>query len=244
MPRNERRGRGKGKAPSRPAGRGLTVKVKSAKGRKASSTRWLQRQLNDPYVASVGGHEYRSRAAWKLIQLDDKFGLLARGRRVIDLGAAPGGWTQVAVERVGSASPARVIAVDTTEMEPVEGAVTLRLDFLEPEGQARLMAALSGEVDVVLSDMAAPATGHRLTDQLRAQTLAEAAHDFARRVLAPGGALVLKAFHGGGEADLMAALKRDFEQVRTFKPPASRPESGETYIIATRYRGATAHQAD
>ncbi len=237
MPRNERRGRSRGKSPSRPAGRQLTVKVKSAKGRQASSTRWLQRQLNDPYVATAGGHGYRSRAAWKLIQLDDKFDLLARGSRVVDLGAAPGGWTQVAVERVGRAAGGRVIAVDTTEMEPIEGAEILCLDFLDGDGQARLSDALGGKVDVVLSDMAAPATGHRGTDQLRAMTLSEAAHEFARGVLAPGGVLVLKAFHGGGEADLMAALKRDFARVRTAKPPASRPESGETYIVATGYRG-------
>ncbi len=237
MRRNERRGRSRAKSPSRPAGRQLTVKVKSAKGRKASSTRWLRRQLNDPYAATAGASGYRSRAAWKLIQLDDKFDLLAQARRVVDLGAAPGGWTQVAVERVGRAPPARVVAVDTTEMEPVDGAEFLHLDFLDDDGRARLVETLAGEVDVVLSDMAAPATGHRRTDQLRAMTLSEAAHRFARQVLVAGGTLVLKAFHGGGEAELMAALKRDFARVRTAKPPASRPESGETYIVAIGFRG-------
>jgi len=236
MPRNDRRGRSRAKSPSRPAGRRLSVKVKSAKGRKASSTRWLQRQLNDPYVASAGDSGYRSRAAWKLIQLDEKFEFLARGRRVIDLGAAPGGWTQVAVE------PARVIALDTSEMEPVEGAEHLRLDFLDVDERARLTDTLAGRVDVVLSDMAAPATGHRRTDQLRALTLSEAAHQFAQQVLVAGGALVLKAFHGGGEAELMAALKRDFTRVRTTKPPASRPESGETYIVAIGFRGGPPDQ--
>ena len=237
MPRNDRRGKSRTKSPSRPAGRQLSVKVKTAKGRKASSTRWLERQLNDPYVASVGDHGYRSRAAWKLIQLDDKFEFLARGRRVIDLGAAPGGWTQVAVERVGRNAPARVIALDTSELEPVDGAEHLRLDFLDGDEVVRLTDAIAGQLDVVLSDMAAPATGHRMTDQLRAHTLSEAALHFAQQVLVPGGALVLKAFHGGGEADLMAALKRDFARVRTAKPPASRPESGETYIVAIGFRG-------
>ena len=237
MPRNDRRGRSRTKSPARPAGRRLSVKVKSAKGRKASSTRWLQRQLNDPYVATAGEKSYRSRAAWKLIQLDDKFEFLARGKRVIDLGAAPGGWTEVAVERVGRGSPARVIALDTSEMEPVDGADHLRLDFLDTDERARLTDTLASQADVVLSDMAAPATGHRRTDQLRALTLSEAAHQFAQQVLVPGGVLVLKAFHGGGEAELMAALKRDFARVRTAKPPASRPESGETYIVAIGFRG-------
>ncbi len=237
MPRNDRRGRSRTKSSARPAGRRLSVKVKSAKGRKASSTRWLQRQLNDPYVAAAGEKSYRSRAAWKLIQLDDKFEFLSRGQRVIDLGAAPGGWTQVAVERVGRAPPSRVIALDTSEMEPIDGAEHLRLDFLDADEQARLADTLADQVDVVLSDLAAPATGHRRTDQLRALTLSEAAHQFAQQVLVAGGVLVLKAFHGGGEAELMAALKRDFARVRTAKPPASRPESGETYIVAIGFRG-------
>ncbi len=238
MPRNDRPGRSRSKSSSRPAGRRLSVKVKSAKGRKASSTRWLQRQLNDPYVATASDHGYRSRAAWKLIQLDDKFDLLARARRVVDLGAAPGGWTQVAVERAGrSSSAGHVVAVDSTEMEPVEGAEILRLDVLDSDHRARLVEALGGHADVVLSDMAAPATGHRGTDQLRATMLSEMAHELAREVLAPGGALVLKVFHGGGEAALMTALKRDFSRVRTAKPAASRPESGETYVVATGYRG-------
>ena len=237
MPRNDRRGRLRAKSSSRPLGRRLTVKVKSAKGRKASSTRWLQRQLNDPYVSSGEGKRYRSRAAWKLIQLDDKFGFLAGGRCVVDLGAAPGGWTEVAVERVGHVSRARVIALDISEMEPVNGAEFLCLDFLDANERSRLTDTLAGQVDVVLSDMAAPATGHRVTDQLRALTLSESAYQFAQQVLVAGGTLVLKEFHGGGVAELMAALKRDFTLVRTTKPPASRPESGETYIVAIGFRG-------
>ena len=234
MPRNDRRGRSRAKIPSRPPGRRLSVKVKSAK---ASSTRWLQRQLNDPYVSTKGEKKYRSRAAWKLIQLDDKFEFLARGRCVVDLGAAPGGWTQVVVERVGRMPPARVIALDTSEMEPVNGAEHLRLNFLDGNERARLIDTLVHQVEVVLSDMAAPSTGHRVTDQLRALTLSAAAHQFAQQVLVVGGTLVLKEFHGGGEAELMAALKRDFAFVRTTKPPASRPESGETYIVAMGFRG-------
>jgi len=237
MPRNDRGGRSRAKSPSRPRGRRLSVKVKSAKGRKASSTRWLRRQLNDPYVSTRGDKRYRSRAAWKLIQLDDKFEFLARGRCVVDLGAAPGGWTQVAVERIGRVTPARVIALDTSEMEPINGAEYLCLNFLDTNERSRLIDRFARRVEVVLSDMAAPATGHRVTDQLRALRLSEAAYQFAQRVLVAGGTLVLKGFHGGGEAELMSALKRDFALVRTSKPPASRPESGETYIVAIGFRG-------
>ena len=246
MPRSDRGGgRGARRRPSA-VGRRASVRLKTAKGRKKSSTRWLQRQLNDPYVAEAERSGYRSRAAWKLIQLDDRFGFLARGRRVLDLGAAPGGWTQVAAERVGAGDTGgagRVVAVDTAEMEPVSGAEILTLDVFEAavfetDGAAPFAAVVGGAFDVVLSDMAAPATGHRGTDQLRSLALSEAAHALAREVLAAGGTLVLKAFHGGGDAALMAALKRDFARVRTAKPPASRAESAEVYIVANGFRGA------
>ncbi len=233
--RRSRSGRARPGAGSRPSGRALKVKVRTAKGRKKSSTRWLQRQLNDPYVIEAGRHGYRSRAAWKLAQLDDRFGFLSPGARVLDLGAAPGGWTQVALERVGRRG--HVLAVDSAEMEPLEGADSLILDIQTPDAGPRIAEALGGPVDVLLSDMASPSTGHRGTDRVRAEALCEAAHDLARELLAPGGVLVLKAFHGGGEATLMTALKHDFARVRTVKPPASRADSAETYIVATGFRG-------
>jgi len=237
MPRSKG-GRGKpGRTPSRPSGRQLHTKVKTAKGRKKLSVRWLQRQLNDPYVVEAARHGYRSRAAWKLAQIDDRHRILKPGQRVIDLGAAPGGWTQVAVERARPADGGCVIAVDLVEMDPVPEAGTLTLDVHDEDSAARLTAALGGPADVLLSDMAAPATGHRGTDRVRAEGLCEIAHALAREVLAPGGALVMKAFHGGGEAALMTALKQDFARVRTAKPEASRADSAETYIIATGFRG-------
>ncbi|MPY69517.1 MAG: 23S rRNA methyltransferase [Alphaproteobacteria bacterium] len=223
---------------SRSGGRGLTVRVRTARGRKPSSTRWLQRQLNDPYVAEARRSGYRSRAAFKLLELDDRCKLLRPGLSVVDLGAAPGGWTQVAVERTGAGTSgrARVLAVDVLEMEPVAGAETMVLDIRDADAPERLRAALDGPVDVVLSDMAAPTTGHRQTDHLRTMALCEAAADFAAGVLAPGGALVLKAFQGGAEAGLLALLKRDYARVRHVKPPASRDESPETYLVATGFR--------
>ena len=212
-------------------------KSKKAKGRKPSSQRWLRRQANDPYVAGAKAHGYRSRAAWKLAQLDERFHFLNPGLTVVDLGAAPGGWTQVAVERNGPARRGgKVLAVDLVDIEPVPGAISLRLDADADEAAGQLTAALKGSADVVLSDMAAPATGHRGTDHLRSMILCEAAHGLACRVLAPGGVLVLKILKGGDEAELMAALKRNFTSVRHAKPPASRKESSEDYVIATGFR--------
>ena len=231
--RDRKRGRGQR---GRSVGRRLaTVRVRTAKGRKASSTRWLQRQLNDPFVAAAAKHGYRSRAAWKLIEIDDKFGLLRRGAVVLDLGAAPGGWTQVAVER---APGGRVVAVDRAGMEPVSGAEIRPVDLDDEAAVETLIGALPGGVDLVLSDMAIAATGHRGTDQIRNQRLAEIAYGLALRVLRPGGDLVVKAFHGGGAAAFMAALKRSFAEVRSFEPSASRAESAELYMVALRYRGA------
>lgn len=214
--------------------RGATVRVKTARGRKPSSTRWLQRQLNDPYVAAAAKQGYRSRAAWKLIEIDDRFGLLRPGARVLDLGAAPGGWTQVAAER---APRGRVIALDRVEMEPVAGAEVQTVDLDDDAAAEALTAELAGGVDLVLSDMAISATGHRGTDQIRNRRLAELAYDVARRVLRPGGGFVVKAFHGGGDADLVAGLKRAFREVRSVKPAASRPESAELYLVARGFRG-------
>ena len=220
-------------------GRGLAVRVTTAAKRRPSSTRWLARQLNDPYVAEAQRLGYRSRAAFKLEQLDDRFHILGAGKRVVDLGAAPGGWTQVAVQRVAPPGRAagRVVAVDLLPMDLVPGTVVLRHDFLAPDAPGLIAAALGGRADVVLSDMAAPATGHAGTDHLRVMALAEAAYAFAAAALAPGGAFVVKVLRGGAEAELLAALKRDFVVVRHVKPPASRSDSAEIYLVATGFRG-------
>ena len=240
-------GRGGGKGNSsggKSSGRGLTgrnmrVRVKTARGRTASSTRWLERQLNDPYVHEARKQGLRSRAAFKLIQLDDQYNLLRRGQKVIDLGAAPGGWTQMAVERVQPGQGGGiVIAVDIQEMEPVGGAEFVCLDISTPEAPALMLEALGGQADVVLSDMAAPVTGHKSTDHLRTMALCEEAHAFACEALVKGGALVMKAFAGGAHGELMTTINRSFAKVRTVKPDASRPESPETYIVATGFRGA------
>ena len=223
------------------SGRGQTTRIRTAKGRKASSTRWLQRQLNDPYVAEAKRRGLRSRSAFKLMELDDRYGFLKPGQKVVDLGAAPGGWSQVAVERVdanpGSRVRGRVVALDLAEMEPIEGVTVLTADFMEADGLARLAQALDGPADVVLSDMAAPATGHPATDHLRIMALCEAALDFAVRVLAPGGTFVAKVLQGGTEHRLLARMKRRFASVRHAKPPASRADSAETYVVATGFRG-------
>lgn len=216
--------------------RGQGVRVRTAKGRKSSSTRWLQRQLNDPYVAAARRHGYRSRAAFKLAEVDDKLNFLKPGMRVVDLGAAPGGWTQVAVERV--APGGRVVAIDVAGMTPVPGAEVLTLDVRDPAAASRLRELLGGAADVVLSDMAAPATGHRLTDHLRTMALGEAAVDIGAALLAEGGTLVVKVFQGGTEGELLARLKQDFARVRHVKPPASRDESPETYVVALGFRGS------
>ena len=218
-----------------PGARRLAVRVRSARCRKPSSTEWLQRQLNDPFVAEARRLGYRSRAAFKLIQLDERFHLLAAGRRVVDLGCAPGGWSQVAVQRVGARG--RVVGLDLTAVDPIPGAALLTGDFRDPATAARLREALGGMADLVLSDMAAPATGHAATDHLRIVALAEEAFGFAATILAPGGAFVAKVFQGGAEGALLAALKRAFVEVRHAKPAASRAESAETYVLAKGFRG-------
>ncbi len=213
--------------------------VKTAKKRKPSSTRWLQRQLNDPYVHEARKQGFRSRAAFKLKELDDRFHLLRPGLKVVDLGAAPGGWTQVAVERVRPGGPqgGAVVGIDILEWDPVPGAVTLVGDFLADDSPERLKQALGGPADLVLSDMAAPTTGHASTDHLRIVAMVEVALDFAMDVLAPGGGFVAKVFQGGTEKTLLDTLKRAFATVRHAKPPASRAESAETYVVATGFRG-------
>ena len=218
------------------SGRGLGQKLRPGQRRSESSRRWLSRQLGDRYVAEARRRGYRSRAAFKLAQLDDKAKCLKRGARVVDLGAAPGGWTQVAVERVGPQG--RVVGIDITEVEPVPGATLIAGDVRERQALARVRAALDGPADAVLSDMAAPATGHGATDHLRVMGLVEIALDFAEQVLAPGGAFVAKVLRGGTEATLLARLKREFAKVRHVKPSASRKESAETYVVATGFRGA------
>jgi 23S rRNA (uridine2552-2'-O)-methyltransferase len=221
------------------ARRGLAVRVKTAKQRSPSSAAWLQRQLNDPYVAEAKRLGYRSRAAFKLIELDDRFHLLKRGARVVDLGAAPGGWSQIVARRIGAEEgKGKLVAADIQAMEAVPGATVLELDFLMSDAPAKIVAALGGRADLVLSDMAAPATGHGATDHLRIVALAEAAYDFAKDVLAPGGAFVAKVFQGGAEGALLTALKRDFASLRHAKPPASRAESAEVYIVAQGFKAA------
>jgi len=215
------------------------VRLRPGKGRKPSSRRWLERQLNDPYVAAARAGNWRSRAAFKLIELDDRFHVLTRGRRVIDLGAAPGGWSQVAAGRVaaGEAGGGVVIALDLQPIDPLPGVTMIEGDIRHPESLARVRAALGGSADVVLSDMAAPATGHAATDHLRVIALCEAALDVAADVLAPGGVFVCKVFQGGAEAVLLAEIKRRFAVVRHAKPKASRAASAETYLVASGFRG-------
>jgi len=214
------------------------VRVKTARGRTVSSQRWLQRQLNDPYVAEAKKRGYRSRAAFKLLQLDDQFRFLKPGARVVDLGAAPGGWTQVAVERVRPLQTGGVVVgLDLTPIEPVAGATVLAKDFYDDDAPAVLEELLGGSADVVLSDMAAAATGETQVDHLRIMGLAEAAHDFARQVLKPGGSFVAKVLRGGTERTLLDRLKRDFAKVRHVKPEASRADSAEMYVVGTGFRG-------
>ncbi len=215
--------------------RPLAVRVRGARRRKSSSTEWLKRQLNDPYVAAAQRDGYRSRAAFKLIQLDDRFDLLESGDNVVDLGCAPGGWTQVAVARVGPAG--RVVGVDLAETAPVAGAVMLRADLTEPSAPDLIKPMLGGRgADVVLSDMAPSTTGHAATDHLRIVALAEAAFAIAEEILKPGGVFVAKVFQGGAEGELLARLRHSFSQLRHAKPPASRAESAETYVVAKGFR--------
>jgi 23S rRNA (uridine2552-2'-O)-methyltransferase len=217
--------------------RALKTKVRKT-GLKNSSRRWLERHLNDPYVHRAQAEGYRSRAAFKLIEIDDRHRLLAPGRRVIDLGAAPGGWCQVAVARTGSTDEKPLItAIDYLEMDPVPGVALLKMDFLDPEAPEKLIEALGAPPEIVLSDMAAPTTGHRQTDHLRTMHLCETAADFAISVLVPGGHFLAKTFQGGTEADLLNRLKQNFRSVHHIKPPASRDESVELYLLAKGFKG-------
>ena len=228
--RSEKRGGGRGE-------RDLKVRLRTGKGRSLAQRLWLERQLNDPYVARAKREGLRSRAAYKLIEIDDKYRLLKAGGRVVDLGAAPGGWSQIAAKRVGAdTGRGRVVAIDILEMQPVAGVEVLQLDFLDADAPARLKEKLGGPADVVLSDMAANATGHRKTDHLKIMALAEAAALFAREVLAPGGTFLCKVLQGGTEGALLADLKRDFATVRHVKPAASRADSAELYVLASGFR--------
>ncbi|MFA5119944.1 RlmE family RNA methyltransferase [Zavarzinia sp.] len=220
---------------------GLHVRVKTAKKRTASSARWLERQLNDPYVAAAKRDGYRSRAAYKLIEMDDKLHVLRPGAFVVDLGAAPGGWCQVASQRVrsrpGDSAPnGKVVGIDLTEVAPMPGAEVIQLDFFAEDAPERLRALLGGPADVVLSDMAASSTGHKATDHLKIMALCEAALDFARDVLKPGGAFIAKVLQGGSENQLMATMRKHFALVKHMKPPASRSDSSEMYVVATGFR--------
>ncbi|MCR9151897.1 MAG: RlmE family RNA methyltransferase [Rhodobacteraceae bacterium] len=235
------------------SGRGqreLRVRVKTAKGRKLSSTRWLERQLNDPYVQRAKREGFRGRAAYKIAEIDDKYRFLVPGARVVDLGCAPGGWCQVAVERVNALGErsgkrqGRVLGVDLQEVEPIAGAEIHQLDFLSDGADDKVKAWLGGEADVVMSDMAAAASGHKQTDHLRIVALCEAAAELAYDVLAPGGTFVAKVLAGGAEAGLQARLKRDFEKVANIKPPASRADSSEKFVVATGFRGRRAAAED
>jgi 23S rRNA (uridine2552-2'-O)-methyltransferase len=213
------------------------ARLKDEKRRKLSSRTWLERQISDPYVMRAKREGLRSRAAYKLTEIDDKYRVLKPGARVVDLGAAPGGWSEIAAKRVGAKG--RVIALDILDMKPIADVEFLKLDFLEDKASSLLKAALGGKADVVLSDMAANTTGHRQTDHLRIMALAEAAAIFAREVLAVGGAFLCKVLQGGTEAALLAELKRDFESVKHVKPPASRTDSAELYLLARGFRGRT-----
>ena len=222
------------RTPPPSGGRGLSTRLRTAKGRSTASQRWLERQLNDPYVRAAQQKGLRSRAAFKLIEMDEKHGLLRPGARVLDLGAAPGGWTQVAVER--TAPGGRVVAVDLLPMDPVPGATVIQGDFQDDAVAAAALSALGGTADLVLSDMAPNTTGHGATDHLRIIALAELALDTALAALSPGGSFVAKVFQGGSERVLLETLKRAFRAVRHAKPPASRKDSSELYVAATGFR--------
>jgi 23S rRNA (uridine2552-2'-O)-methyltransferase len=222
-------------------GRALKTRVKTARKRTLSSTLWLERQLNDPYVAQAKREGYRSRAAYKLLEMNEKYKLFKPGGRIVDLGAAPGGWSQIAAREVKSQEgKGRVIAVDLLDIEPIAGVEFRVMDFHDSKAPDRLREWLGGPADGVMSDMAANATGHRKTDHLRIVGLAELAIDFARGVLAPGGFFVAKVLQGGSEGDLLTRLKRDFTTVRHLKPKASRADSAEMYVLATGFRGTNA----
>ena len=214
--------------------RGLRQRVRTARGRSASSNRWLDRQLNDPYVRRAKADNYRSRAAYKLLELDERFGLLKGVKAVVDLGVAPGGWSQVVRRR---APAARIAGIDLLPTDPIEGVTILQMDFMDDAAPDRLKEALGGAVDLVLSDMAANTVGHPQTDHLRTMALVEAALDFAGEVLKPGGAFVAKVLAGGADANLVAELKRRFTTVKHAKPPASRKGSSEWYVVAQGFKG-------
>ena len=224
--------------------RDLKVKVKSARGRSVSQVRWLQRQLNDPYVKRAQSEGYRGRAAFKILELDDKYGFLKPGVRVVDLGCAPGGWCQVAARRVNALGDKKnkpkgsVLGVDLQEVEPVAGAKIYQLDFLEDEADLKVKDWLGGTADVVMSDMAAASSGHKQTDHLRIISLCEAAAYFAFDVLEEGGTFVAKVLAGGAEGELQKLLKQRFTKVANVKPPASRADSSEKFVVALGYRGA------
>jgi 23S rRNA (uridine2552-2'-O)-methyltransferase len=215
------------------SGGGLRTRVKTARGRKVGSTRWLERQLNDPYVKRAKAEGYRSRAAYKLIELDERFGFLNGAKRVVDLGIAPGGWTQVVRQRLPQAA---VVGIDLLPADPIEGATILQMDFMDDEAPGRLKEALGGPADLVLSDMAANTVGHPQTDHLRTMGLVEAALEFGVEVLRPGGAFVAKVLAGGADAALVAELKRRFAMVKHAKPPASRKGSSEWYVVAQGFK--------
>lgn len=223
--------------------RDLTVKVKSARGRKLSSTRWLQRQLNDPYVVRAKAEGFRGRAAFKIMELDDKYRFLVSGARVVDLGCAPGGWLQVAIPRVNALGEksgkaiGRVLGVDLQEVEPLAGAEIHQLDFMEDDADLKVKEWLGGNADVVMSDMAASSSGHKQTDHLRIMALCEAAAYFAFDVLEEGGTFVAKVLAGGAEGDLQKLLKQKFTKVANVKPPSSRSDSSEKFVVATGFRG-------
>jgi 23S rRNA (uridine2552-2'-O)-methyltransferase len=225
----------------RRSGRGereLKIRVKGGKGRSVSSKAWLERQLNDPYVARAKREGFRSRSAFKLIEIDDKYRVLKPGAHVVDLGAAPGGWSQVAAKRIDAPARGRVVAIDVLPMTPLAGVDFLNLDFLDETAPERLKEKLGGAADLVLSDMAANATGHRRTDHLKIVALVEAAAEFAAEVLKPGGIFLAKVLQGGTETTLLARLRRDFAQIRHVKPAASRADSSELYLLATGFRGS------
>lgn len=229
---------GKGRDSARGGARDLGVRLKTAHKRTLSSQRWLERQLNDPFVARAKREGYRSRAAYKLLEIDEKHRLLKPGQRIVDLGAAPGGWSQIAARKVaGGKGGGAVAAIDLLEIEPIAGVDFIALDFMDERAPEKLKAMLGGPADGVMSDMAANTTGHKKTDHLRIIGLAEAALEFAREILAPGGFFLAKLFQGGDTVNLVNELKRDFATVRHIKPEASRADSSELYVLATGFRG-------
>ncbi len=219
------------------SGRELTKRLKTAKKRTTSQQQWLERQINDPYVARAKREGYRSRAAYKLMEIDEKHKVLKPGDRVVDLGAAPGGWSQISVARVGAPARGKVVGIDILDMDNVPGMDFAKIDFLDDDAPEKLKDMLGGPADVVLSDMAANATGHKQTDHLRTMNLVEAAAEFACEVLTPGGRFLAKVLAGGTERELLAQLKKDFREVKHVKPPASRSGSSELYVLATGFRG-------